>query len=215
MEIQDIITLAHADLNRISKANEENIDAMVVKYKQAKDEGFESVADKMLALHSLMTRYEDKECIDGLNEVVDCLEAAELFIDAANVFRLLKPNDTKYYEAAYRLLFMHFDNGNELEKGFSAEQMILLIVNAHKNFHSLLGQIAEKDSQEIMRIILAAFAPYVLHLYKLYPQLETEKIKDLCESMISAFKDDKDYRLSLLPMARYIDKILSIAMHKK
>lgn len=210
MEIQDIITLAHADLNSISKTDEENIDSMAAKYRRAKEEGFESLADKMLALHPLIVRYKNYERIDLLDEVVECLEAAEFFTDAANIFCRLVPNDTKYYEAAYRLLIMHFDNGNELEKGFAAEQMVLLIANAHVNFHSLLGKIAEEDSKDIVKMLLAAFAPYVLYLYKLYPQFKTEKIKELCESMISVFEDDKDYRLSLLPMARYINKVLSI-----
>ena len=227
MNINEIINMVNEDLAEMSNEEYIDIDQLVFEYQNSlknKDSQRMQILNK---IQLIISTY------DGMRQLLgaqDSLELSKMLID---IDRLRKKEEksnsrSKLIDIAYLLDFRYFASHDMLERFFASLDIIGILQRSGDSFAETYRAMAEWASKDtlaesvidpldfhennnvILGRVLLAFAPYVLKMKQIYPNLVNQGIADVCQDMIDGFPGKEEDRQRLLPkmelLADFIEK---------
>lgn len=227
MNINEIINMVNEDLAEMSNEEYIDIDQLVFEYQNSLKNNDSQWIQILEKIRLIISTY------DGMRQLLsaqDSLELSKVLIDIDRLRKKEVKNDSrsKLIDIAYLLDFRYFASHDMLERYFASVDIICILKRSGDNFaetYRAMAQWASKDTlvdsvidpldfhennNVIFGQVLLAFAPYVLSMQQLYPNLVNHEIVDMCQKLVAGFPGTNEERQRLLPkmelLADFIEK---------
>ncbi len=227
MNINEIINIVNEDLAEMSNEEYIDIDQLVFEYQNSLKNNDSQWIQILKKIRLLISTNDGMRLLLGAQ---DSLELSKVLIDIERFRKKEEKNNyrSKLIDIAYLLDFRYFSSHDMLERYIASLDIICILQRSGDSFAETYRAMAQwasndtlfesvidpLDSHENNNVIFGqvvlAFAPYVLSMQQIYPNLVNHEIVDVCQGLVAGFPGTKEERQRLLPkmelLADFIEK---------
>lgn len=227
MNINEIINMVNEDLAEMSNEEYVDIDQLVFEYQNSLKNNDSQWIQILKKIRLLISTNDGMRLLLGAQ---DSLELSKVLIDIERLRKKEEKNNyrSKLIDIAYLLDFRYFASHDMLERYFASLDIICIFQRFGDNFaetYRAMAQWASNDTlfesvidpldfhennNVLFGQVVLAFAPYVLSMQQIYPNLVNHEIVDMCQGFVAGFTGTKEERQRLLPkmelLADFIEK---------
>ena len=227
MNVKEIINMVNEDLAEISNEEYVSIEQLVTDYRDSlrnNDSQWTEISKKLQA--TIATN-------DGMRQILGFQDALELSKVLVDIGRRNNNEDEKvsrniFVDIAYLLCYRYFESHDMLERYFASLEIIGILQKSGDLFTETYKAMVNWASSDVLTKsiiepidytankhvlfgqVILAFAPYILAMQKIYPNLVNQHIAYICQHMVDSLHDSEKERLGLLPkmelLADFIEK---------